>query len=35
MHFSISNTKSTDVYLVDFMCINILRVVGVKVVNMD
>ena len=28
MHFYISNTKLTDVYLIDFMRINILRVVG-------
>ena len=34
MHLLFTNTKSTDVYLIDFMLINILGVGGI-VENMD
>ena len=30
MHFLFTNTKSDDVYLIDFVLISILGVVGVK-----
>ena len=35
MYILFTNTKSSDAYFIGLMHINILEVVGVKVVNMD